>query len=175
MVNLQLIFGKKDFFPEWKRHFFVFFTFLCVSLELFAQQSTVTIAGKVLDETSREPLLGVTLLVKSSATGATTGVDGHFTLNVKSLPATITVSYLGYRTVEVDVYEYTEPLTIELRENRNFLSEVVVVGYGTQKRKELTGSVVSVPKETLSQLSTSFESLIGGSVSGLNVTQSSGQ
>ncbi|KAA6349356.1 TonB-dependent receptor SusC [termite gut metagenome] len=167
MVNLQLVFRKKQFL--------VFFTFLFFSLELFAQQSAVTIAGKVLDEVSKEPFLGVTVLVKSSTTGVTTGVDGNFTLNVKSLPATITFSYLGYRTVEVDVYEYTEPLSIELHEDRNFLSEVVVVGYGTQKRKELTGAVSSVSQIALSQQTLSFDKALGGAVAGLNVTQSSGQ
>ncbi|WP_158648296.1 TonB-dependent receptor plug domain-containing protein, partial [Candidatus Symbiothrix dinenymphae] len=87
----------------------------------------------------------------------------------------LSISYIGYKTLEVDVYEYTEPLTVYLHEDRNFLSEVVVVGYGTQKRKELTGSVATVNKQALSQISTSFESLLGGAVSGLNVTQTSGQ
>ncbi|KAA6350013.1 TonB-dependent receptor SusC [termite gut metagenome] len=125
MTNLQLIFGKKSFFSEGKKHFLVFLTFLFFSLELFAQQSTVTIAGKVFDEVSKEPFLGVTVLVKSSTTGATTDVEGNFTLKVKSLPATLTFSYLGYRTVEVDVYEYTEPLTVELHEDRNFLLIII--------------------------------------------------
>ncbi|KAA6316632.1 TonB-dependent receptor SusC, partial [termite gut metagenome] len=75
MTNLQLIFGKKSFFSEGKKHFLVFLTFLFFSLELFAQQSTVTIAGKVFDEVSKEPFLGVTVLVKSSTTGATTDVE----------------------------------------------------------------------------------------------------
>jgi TonB-linked SusC/RagA family outer membrane protein len=175
MANLQLIFGKTTFFPGEKKHFIVFLTLLFFSFELFAQKSSVTIAGKVVDEVSKESLSGVIVSVKSSTVGTTTDFDGKFTISVKSLPATIVVNYLGYKTLEVDVYEYTEPLTIELHENRNLLDEVVVVGYGTQKRKELTGAVATVNKEALSQLSTSFETLLGGTVSGLNVTQSSGQ
>ncbi|MDR3308416.1 MAG: TonB-dependent receptor, partial [Tannerella sp.] len=86
----------------------------------------------------------------------------------------LTVSYLGYKTEEVTIYEYTKPLTVRLSEDSKILSEVVVVGYGTQKRKELTGSVASVPATALSQQTLSFDKLLGGAVAGLSVTQSSG-
>jgi TonB-linked SusC/RagA family outer membrane protein len=175
MANLQLIFGKIGFFPSNKKHFFLFFTILFLSFELFAQQSPVTIAGKVIDEVTKEPLAGVTVLVKSTTVGTATGVDGKFTIGVKSLPATIAVSYLGYKVQEVDVYEYTEPLTINLTENRNFLDEVVVVGYGTQKRKEVTGSIATVSKVSLAQQASSLDKLLGGAVAGLTVTETSGQ
>jgi TonB-linked SusC/RagA family outer membrane protein len=175
MTNLQLNFGKTSLFPVGKKPLLLCLTLLCFSLELFAQKSAVTIAGKVIDEVTKESLPGVTVVAKSSRAGTVTDIDGNFTIDVSSLPATIVVNYLSYRTLEVDVYEYTEPLSIELHEESNLLKEVVVVGYGTQKRKELTGSIATVHKETLSQLSTSFESLLGGAVSGLNVTQTSGQ
>jgi TonB-linked SusC/RagA family outer membrane protein len=158
---------NKQFY--WLILFFVSFIF---SINTYAQTA---ISGKVIDEGSQEPLPGVTVLLKSTTVGTTTDLDGNFTISVKSLPATIAAGYLGYKTIEVDVYEYTEPLIIDLQEDRNFLNEVVVVGYGTQKRKELTGAVATVNKEALSQISTSFESLLGGAVSGLNVTQTSGQ
>ncbi|MDR0835257.1 MAG: TonB-dependent receptor [Tannerella sp.] len=167
MTNLQLISKKKQFL--------FFLTFLFFSFGMFAQKSSVTVAGKVIDEASKEPLSGVTVLVKSSKTGVTTDIDGNFTFNIKSLPETIIINYVGFKTLEVDVYEYTEPLTIELHENRNFLNEVVVVGYGSQKRKELTGSVASLDKIVLQQSAISIDDLLGGAISGVNVTQTSGQ
>jgi TonB-linked SusC/RagA family outer membrane protein len=146
-----------------------------LSLSAFAQQRRTEIAGRVLDEKTGEAIIGAGISVVNEKTGAVSNLDGDFTVSVASLPATLSIVYLGYKTEEVDVYEYTEPLTVTLSENRNFLDEVVVVGYGTQKRKELTGSVATVNKEALSQISTSFESLLGGAVAGLNVTQTSGQ
>jgi TonB-linked SusC/RagA family outer membrane protein len=97
--------------------------------------------------------------------------DGNFSLTVKSVPATLSIDYLGYKNQEVDVYESTEPIIVLLRENVNFLNEVVVVGYGTQKRKELTGAVTSISKETLSAPVISFDNLLGGSAAGLNISQ----
>ncbi|KAA6348209.1 TonB-dependent receptor SusC [termite gut metagenome] len=152
----------------------VLFTFI-FSLPAFAQQKGTRIEGRVIDEKTQESLIGATVSLVNEKTGIVTDLNGKFIINAHSLPATISVKYAGYKSLDLDVYEYTEALTIFLREDVNVLNEIVVVGYGTQKRKELTGSVASVSKETLSQLSTSFESLIGGAVSGLNVTQSSGQ
>jgi TonB-linked SusC/RagA family outer membrane protein len=138
----------------------------------FAQGNEVKISGKVLDEKTREPIIGAGIsLAGSKGTGTVSDVDGSFSLTVKSVPATLSIDYLGYKNQEVDVYESAEPIIVLLRENVNFLNEVVVVGYGTQKRKELTGAVTSISKETLSQPIVSFDNLLGGAVAGLNVTQ----
>lgn len=139
--------------------------------EAFAQ---IQIKGKVLDSNTKEPIIAATVSVIEELSGSLTDVDGAFTVPVKELPAVIKISYLGYREQQVDVYDASEPILVELVENNNFLKEVVVVGYGTQKRKELTGSVASIGKESLQQISTSFDNLLGGTVSGLNVSQSSG-
>ncbi|MDR1632442.1 MAG: SusC/RagA family TonB-linked outer membrane protein [Dysgonamonadaceae bacterium] len=141
----------------------------------YAQGSDVEIKGKVLDEQTQEPVIGASVTLVGSKEGVVSDVNGGFSLTVRSLPATVSVDYLGYKRQEVDVYEAAEPIIVQLSGSANFLNEIVVVGYGTQKRKELTGSVTSISKETLSQVTTSFESLIGGAVSGLNVTQTSGQ
>lgn len=141
----------------------------------YAQGNEVKINGKVLDEKTQEPVIGASVSLAGAKEGTVSDANGNFSLGVRSLPATVSIDYLGYRKQEVDVYESAEPLIIQLTENANFLNEIVVVGYGTQKRKELTGAVTCISKETLSQVSTSFESLIGGAVSGLNVTQTSGQ
>jgi TonB-linked SusC/RagA family outer membrane protein len=156
--------------------YILLFTAVFFPVAGFAQGNEVKITGRVLDETTQEPAIGASiLLVGSKGVGTVSDADGNFSLTVPSLPATISVNYMGYQKQEVDVYDSADPIVVQLSENANFLDEVVVVGYGTQKRKELTGAVTSVSKETLSQTSTSFESLIGGAVSGLNVTQTSGQ
>jgi TonB-linked SusC/RagA family outer membrane protein len=151
--------------------------FLLVALLVFppevsAQGNDVKISGRVLDEITREPVIGAAVaLAGSRGTGTVSDVAGNFSLSVKSLPVTISVEYLGYRRLEVDVYESAEPIVVLLRENINFLNEIVVVGYGKQKRKELTGAVTSISKETLAAPIVSFDNLLGGSAAGLNVTQ----
>jgi TonB-dependent SusC/RagA subfamily outer membrane receptor len=82
---------------------------------------------------------------------------------------------VGYASQEVEVYDLDAPLRVLLTENVSYIEEVVVVGYGTQKRKELTGAVASVARQTLEQPSVSISELLSGSVAGVNVTQSSGQ
>ncbi|MDR0715021.1 MAG: TonB-dependent receptor, partial [Bacteroidales bacterium] len=108
--------------------------------------------------------------------GTATDADGLFSLNVSSLPATIVVSYIGYRPQEIDVYETSyETLVIPIVEDLNLLNEVVVIGYGTQRRGDISGLVASVPKVNLEQPQTSFDNLLSGAVAGVQVTQSSGQ
>jgi TonB-linked SusC/RagA family outer membrane protein len=142
----------------------------------FAQENDVKITGRLLDETTQEPVVGASItLAGSKGKGTVSDINGNFSFGVRSLPVTISVNYLGYKTQDVDIYESAEPITVLLSENANLLNEIVVVGYGTQKRKELTGSIVSVSKDALAQLSTSFEAILGGAIPGLNVTQSSGQ
>jgi TonB-linked SusC/RagA family outer membrane protein len=153
----------------------IVYIFIIFSSPVFAQQENTKIEGRIIDEKTREPVVGASVSLINEKTGTVSDLDGSFSLNIHSLPAILAVKYLGYRVQEIDVYEYSEPLLISLREDLNTLNEIVVVGYGTQKRKELTGSVVTLPKENLAQLSTSFETLLGGAVPGLNVTQTSGQ
>ncbi|MDR2470462.1 MAG: TonB-dependent receptor [Tannerella sp.] len=140
----------------------------------FAQENDVKIDGKVLDAQTRESIIGATISLSNKSSGTVTDADGKFSIFVRSLPATIQVEFLGYKSQSIDIYEYTEPITIWLRENINLLNEVVVVGYGTQKRHELTGAIASVSDVALKQQTISFDKLLGGAVAGLNVTQSSG-
>lgn len=151
----------------------IVFALLLLPLSLPAQ----IITGQVKDALGGYGLIGATVIVKSAKNqGTTTDMDGNFKLSVtQEFPLTLVVNYIGYRPVEIDVYDADEPVIVELGDNSNVINEVVVVGYGTQRRKELTGSIASVDKEQLKQLSTSFDGLLGGVVSGLNVTESSGQ
>jgi TonB-dependent starch-binding outer membrane protein SusC len=156
----------------------VVLTFLLFSsLFASAQQQKIVVKGKVFDDKTNEVLIGASIKAKKPAVsqGTVSDVNGNFSIDAKSLPITLTISNTGYREQEIDVYEYTEPITILLQQDLNSLNSVLVVGYGTQKRSELTGSISSIPKSNLSQITTSFDNLLSGAVSGLNVTQSSGQ
>ena len=145
----------------------IVYLFLGVLLSLAAEAQT-TITGRITDARTGESLIGASLVPKNSGElGAVTDIEGNFTLqtNVK-LPLTLSVQYVGYRTLDVDVYDAEEPLEIQLVPGGNRLSEVVVVGYGVQKRQELTSSISTVDTEILRQTNTSVESALQGAVAG---------
>lgn len=148
--------------------------FLASPLWIFAEN---VITGVVKDARSGETLVGATISVKNEkGVGALTDLDGKFSLSTnKEAPLTLRVEFIGYRPLDVDVYDFEEPLEISLVDNADVLDEVVVVGYGEQKRLELTSSISTVSKDPLRQNNTSVESALQGAVSGLNVTQTSGQ
>ncbi|MDR0698914.1 MAG: TonB-dependent receptor [Tannerella sp.] len=139
-----------------------------------AQQSKVLITGTVVDPAGVS-VAGANVVEKDvTANGTTTDTDGKFSLNV-SPGATLTVSFIGYLTQEVAVGNQTQ-LTVTLQEDAQALEEVVVVGYGMQRKLDLTGSVSTVNSKELSvRPVTNGASLLQGRVAGLNITQSSGQ
>jgi TonB-linked SusC/RagA family outer membrane protein len=108
-----------------------------------------TIAGTVLDGGTQETIIGANVSVKNTTTGVATDINGKFILNVKEIPAVIVVSYLGYKTQEIDVYEASSPLTVMLASDFNLLDEVVVVGYGTQKRISVTNAIAQIAGDRL--------------------------
>lgn len=143
---------------------------------ILAAQSNVTVSGTVTD-TSGEPLAGVTVLVKGSSIGSATDIDGHFTVKLPSPIAgkILNISYIGYVSQSVTL-KSDALLTIVLEENSKNLEEVVVVGYGTQKKVNLTGSVSSLNAEDLaSRPVTNTSSIIAGLVPGVSVIQNSGR
>ena len=154
---------------------FLLLTIIFFPFSGYAQGGEVEISGKILDEKTQEPVIGATVSIVSSKGGTISDTDGNFYLRVRSLPVTVSIDYLGYRKQEVDIYESTEPVIIQLTESANFLNEIVVVGYGTQRRSDISGLVASVPKVNLEQPQTSFDNLLSGAVAGVQVTQSSGQ
>ena len=110
----------------------------------FAQQKTIK--GTVVDVTG-EPLIGVNVAVKGTTIGIITDIDGNYTLEVPS-KSTIVFSYIGYQAQEVPVGNQST-INVTLKEDTQKLEEVVVVGYGTQKKVTVTGSVASVSGEEL--------------------------
>lgn len=109
------------------------------SLEVAEQLQTQTVSGLVVDA-NNEPVIGASLVEKGTTNGCITDVNGKFTLNVKP-GATLKISYVGYQTLEIKA---TKTMKIVLKEDSEMLSEVVVVGYGTQKKANLTGAVATV-------------------------------
>lgn len=143
-----------------------------VSQITFAQ---FQVTGIVKDATNAEALIGASVLVKGTTTGAVTDVDGNFTLNVKSGSETLVISYTGYQSKEININQQ-HTLDITLIQDSKVLSDVVVVGYGTVKKSDLTGAVGSVKSKELSQIPTSsVEQALQGRVAGVQVTPISGE
>lgn len=142
-------------------------SFFMTALSANAQTS---VTGTVTDETG-EPLIGASVVVPGSTIGASTDIDGNFKLNVAQ-GKKIRVSYVGYVTQEVTVKGNN--LKIVLKEDNELLDEVVVIGYGTMKKKDLTGSITTVNSKDLNVGSyTDPGQLLQGKVPGLVVVQNS--
>ena len=118
---------------------------VAVGFELHAQSNTITVKGKVMAD--GEPVIGATVLVKGVSTGTATDMDGNFTLNVAS-KAVLVVSSIGYETQEVPVNGRTL-INVVLKSDVVALKDVVVVGYGVQKKVNLTGAVSSLSTDEL--------------------------
>ncbi|RDC65235.1 TonB-dependent receptor SusC [Adhaeribacter pallidiroseus] len=147
------------------------FVLLAVTTSL-AQSTTLT--GKVADEKG-EGLPGVTILVKGTTNGTTTDAGGSFSLNVPNGNNTIIASFVGYLTQEVPINNRTT-LNITLASDTKALDEVIVVGYGTQKKSDVTGAVASVKAETLEERpSANLTQALAGRVTGANVSVNSGR
>lgn len=137
----------------------------------YAQQNTIT--GIVLDE-SGLPIPGANVIVKGTTIGAQSDFDGKFSITLPSGNKIIKVSYLGYVPQEVNV-KGKEQLTITMQQDISELDEVVVIGYGSQKKSEITGAVSTVElKDTEARPLTSSSQILQGKVAGVSVTQSSG-
>lgn len=136
-----------------------------------AVQQQQTVKGSVTDKKTGEPIIGASVMVKGTSTGAVSDLDGNFVINQVPANATIQVTYIGYKSQEVSVSGKTS-FQIALEEDNAELNEVVVVGYGTMKKSDLTGSVGSVSSEKLNvRGTTSLVDALQGSVPGVSITQ----
>lgn len=139
---------------------------------VFAQSRSVT--GQVRDAKTGEPLVGVSVVVKNTTTGTSTSADGSYSITVPGDGSTLNFSYLGYKPAEEAVGTKTR-IEISLTEENETLNAVVVIGYGTATKKELTGSVASLSAEDLNKGSFSTAAgLLQGKVAGLSVTNPNG-
>lgn len=154
-----------------KRGVLLSFLALLVFSFSFAQERTVSGTVTAAEE---GPLPGVNVLVKGTTTGTVTDLNGEYRINVPSPESVLVFSSIGYTNEEVTVGNRSR-IEIELLPDIQSLSEVVVVGYGTQERRDLTGSVSSVDGEELQNMAiNSVEQGLQGRVAGVNVTQQSG-
>jgi len=134
----------------------------------------IKITGKVTDQTTGESLIGVSVKVKGTASGTVTDINGNFTLNAPE-DGTLVISFIGYTTVEVPINGKTT-LAIKLQSANKGLNEVVVVGYGVQKKVTVTGSVTSVKGEELVKSpAVNLSNSIAGRMPGVIATNASGE
>ena len=133
------------------------------------QAQTIKVSGQVVDQDG-EPLIGATVRVKGSQAGSVTDIDGNFQLDAPS-NATLVVSYVGYKDSEIAVRGRAIIEKIQLESDSQVLDQVVVVGYGTQKKADLTGSVSIVNADELKRVSHSnVSSMLEGKVAGVQIT-----
>ena len=134
-------------------------------------QQAGVVKGQVTDKNG-DGVIGATVKVKDAATGTVTDYDGNFSLNVQKA-GTLVVSYIGYLTKEV-AFTPGQTLNISIEEDATALDEVVVVGYGVQKKSDVTGSVTSINKDRLSKLPvTNVLQAVQGAAAGVTITQGS--
>ncbi len=139
-----------------------------------AMAQSLLVKGKVTDDQGLG-LPGVTVILKGTSTGTATDMDGVYSLTLPSGNGTLVFSYVGYLTQEVPVNNRAS-IQVKLASNSRVLDEVVVVGYGTQKRSDVTGAITTVKTEELTAIpTTNALRALQGKVSGLDVTQNNGQ
>ena len=140
---------------------------------VIAAQQTRTVSGQVVDSNG-ESIIGANIVEKGTANGTITDFDGKFSLKVAP-NATLVISYIGYKTIEMKASEVKAGQTITLQENAEMMDEVVVIGYGTQRKGDVTSAVASVKAEdfTVGKITDAAE-LVKGKIAGLSVTNSSG-
>lgn len=175
-----------SFSRKWKPYTFLF---ILLSLQLLSltraaasehrspsttiDTKAATVSGTITDSNGT-PLIGVNVLEKNTSNGVVTDFDGRYSINTTSTDPILVFSYIGYISQEVPVNQLSR-LDITLEENVNQLDEVVVVGYGTQRKKDLTGSITRIDMEEVQLPSTSsFDQMLQGKVAGVQISQTSG-
>ena len=141
---------------------------------LLTNNQSVTVSGKISDEAG-EPLPGVNIIEKSTTNGTVSDAEGNYKITVSSAQSVLVFSFVGAMTQQITVGNQSD-LNVKLQYDASTLSEVVVVGYGTQEKKDVTGAVASVKSEDFNKgIISSPEQLLQGKVAGVNVTSASGE
>jgi TonB-linked SusC/RagA family outer membrane protein len=157
----------------------LFASFICANA--FAKfrtpfEKAKTITGSITDASSNEPLVGASILIKNTTQGTTSDAQGKFSISVPDNGAVLVISYTGYATQEIVANAKNSSLTIKMDKGSvNNLNEVVVIGYGTQRKGEITSAVASVKAEDFTQgFARDAAQLIQGKVAGISVATTSG-
>jgi len=150
-------------------------TLLLLSAACFTSLSAqVTITGKVTDE-KKEALIGVNILIKNSTQGGITDLEGNYTLEIPDAEAILVFSYTGFQTQEISV-KGRSIVDVVMSDATLMINEVVVVGYGTQRKSDLTGSVGSIKSTELQKVAASnVTQALQGKIAGVNVSSASGR
>ncbi|WP_081997751.1 SusC/RagA family TonB-linked outer membrane protein [Wocania ichthyoenteri] len=157
---------------QYSGNFLLLLLIFMINQSVFAQESIVT--GTVVDTETQQPLPGATVLLKGTSNGVSTDFDGKFSLKITSPDAVLVVSYVGYQTKEVQVGNQ-EKIVINLEIDSSTLDEVVVIGYGTQKKVNLSGAVEVVDMDIIEDRPIANVSQgLQGAVSNLNITFGNG-
>lgn len=148
---------------------------VCIFMAVFSFQAAVaqnTISGKVTDNSG--PLPGVNVIVQGTTNGTVTDFDGNYSIRVPEDAITLVFSYIGYTTRQISINGRTE-IDLTMTEDAQALSEVVVVGYGTQRKADLTGAVGSIGAAQIeTKPITSPDQALAGTIAGVNITNRSG-
>ena len=145
---------------------------LCATLVVNAQSRTVT--GTVMDPIMGEPVPGATVVIKGTTRGTATDLDGKFSLDLQAGDEILVISFVGYTPQEIEIGNQTN-FTVNLEEDIQSLEEAVVIGYGTQDKKEITSAVVAVKPEDFNKGNVvNPAQLLQGKVAGLSITRPGG-
>lgn len=149
---------------------------LCLIATVSAAAQDV-LQGRVIDARTQEPVIGAAIQIRGTHNNTVSDIDGNFSLKISGEePYTLDVSFVGYLSQEIEVYDTSEPVDILLRENTRLLNEVVVVGYGTAKLRDLTASITSINKESLKGVTgNSIDNILEGHAAGVMVSTSGSQ
>ena len=162
----------RNYLPKLKSLMLAMALFMGAIIGVNAQSRTIT--GTVLDATLGDPVPGATVLVKGTTRGAATDLDGKFTLQLQAGDQVLVVSFVGYLSQEVEIGNQSN-VTINLQEDIKSLQEAVVIGYGSQDKKELTSAVVGVRPDDFNRGNvTNPAQLLQGKVAGLSITRPGG-
>jgi TonB-linked SusC/RagA family outer membrane protein len=146
-------------------------SFLCLGIA-YSQEKTIT--GNIVDNTG-EPLPSVSIIIKGTNNGVISDVKGNFTITVPNSSSVLIISYLGFLTEEITVGEQTQ-INVQLELDIQNLSEVVVTGYGSQKKETMTGSVVNIAGKELNKIPMpNVSSSLAGKLPGLTISQRTGE
>jgi len=153
-----------------KRLCFFLFMLLVTVLSAWSQNNMITATGTITDE-SGEALIGCSVQMKGSQVGTVADLDGHFSIQVPK-SATLVFSFIGYKSIEMKA---ATNMKVVMKEDSHMLTEVVAVGYGTMKRSDITGSVVSVKSDDMQQTSAAtMDQMLQGRAAGMQISNNSG-
>ena len=152
----------------------LYILFLITALSASAQD---VLKGRVIDERTQEPIIGAVITIKDTQNNAVTDIDGNFSITLTGrTPHTLMVTYMGYIQQDLEIYDASNPVDVYLRENSRLLNEVVVVGYGTAKARDVISSISSINKEALEGVTgNSIDNILEGHAAGVMVSTTGSQ